>query len=161
MFESPIPHADPGTKATGWAYLNELEAMADWLAAGPDASPALAEAVHGLDTFRGAETVRRWLHQVTAAHTRRSDSRSSNFLDALVAGRTPTVAASLVPGLENEVDGRFAVLEALCALPDNYRCALLLKEGHGLTVEGTARLMGVSTSSIRSILYRARRALRA
>lgn len=161
MFESPISHADPGRQVTGWGYLTELGSMAEWLAAGPDASPALAGAVEGMDTFRGAGTVRQWLHSVTSAHTRRGDPESTELLDALVGGSNRTLSASVARRLEAEVSTRFAVLEALCALPDNYLCALLLKEGHGLTVERTAALMGVSTASIRSILYRARRALRA
>lgn len=51
----------------------------------------------------------------------------------------------------NELTARMDVLENFAGLSDNYRCALLLKEGHGLTVEKTATLMESSTASLRSI----------
>ncbi|MEX2133753.1 MAG: sigma factor-like helix-turn-helix DNA-binding protein, partial [Acidimicrobiia bacterium] len=74
-------------------------------------------------------------------------------------GRRQRGAVPAGPELDAEIFSRLEVLEYLCTIPDNYRCALLLKEGSGLTVERTAFLMGVSKASLRSILYRARGAI--
>jgi DNA-directed RNA polymerase specialized sigma24 family protein len=160
MFESPrqIPKQARRGEAAAWEYLYELDAMAGWLASGSDRSPELTAAVEGMDTFRGPETVKRWIHNVATAHLDREMSGPTSYLDRLVdgkaSGRPPSESS-----LTQEVALRLLVLESLCRIPDNYRCALLLKEGSGLTVERTALLMGVSKASLRSILYRARRAL--
>ena len=159
MFEIPsrIPGTSQDVQATAWGYLGELEAMAQWLTDGPDSSPALASAVVCMDTFRGADTVVRWIHRVAGARTGHPGDTVASRLDAIVEGSGGH--GPMTPEVIAEVSERFAVLEALCCIPDNYRCALLLKEGAGLTVERTARLMNVSKASLRSILYRARRSL--
>jgi DNA-directed RNA polymerase specialized sigma24 family protein len=160
MFESPrqIPKQARRGDAAAWEYLYELDAMAGWLASGSDRSPELTAAVEGMDTFRGPETVKRWIHNVATSHLDREIAGATAYLDRLVEGRH---SAGRPPesSLTEEVALRLQVLESLCRIPDNYRCALLLKEGSGLTVERTALLMGVSKASLRSILYRARRAL--
>ncbi|MEX1037303.1 MAG: sigma factor-like helix-turn-helix DNA-binding protein [Acidimicrobiia bacterium] len=160
MFDLPQrnPKQEPISEPFGWEYLEELKAIADWLSVGPDHSPELAAAVAGMDTFRGTPTVRRWLHNVATAHTT-AEEQPTAYLDRLVEGRLSPGRAPSGPALENEIEARLKVLESVCTIPDNYRCALLLKEGSGLTVERTAFLMGVSKASLRSILYRARRAI--
>lgn len=161
MFESPQTFSKQGRPdhPAGWEYIDELEAMAEWLAAGPDRSPELAEAVAGMDTFRGTDTVKRWLHNVATAHLPGGVGSSNGFLDHLVEGKRQRGPVPSRTSLEAEISSRLEVLESLCTIPDNYRCALLLKEGSGLTVERAAFLMGVSKASLRSILYRARRAI--
>lgn len=160
MFESPQPFSKPGRPdhPAGWEYIDELEAMAEWLTAGPDRSPELAESVAGMDTFRGSDTVKRWLHNVATAHVSGAEG-PAGFLDRLVEGKRQRGAVPTGSALDAEISARLKALEALCSIPDNYRCALLLKEGSGLTVERTAMLMGVSKASLRSILYRARRVI--
>ena len=49
---------------------------------------------------------------------------------------------------------------ALAGLPDRYRTAVLLKDGLGLPAEGVATAMGISVPAVRSVLHRARSALR-
>jgi DNA-directed RNA polymerase specialized sigma24 family protein len=158
MFQSPQPYSKQGRAdhPAGWEYIDELEAMAAWLTAGPDRSPELAEAVAGMDTFRGTDTVKRWLHNVATAHVSGAEG-TAGFLDRLVEGKRQRGTVPARPALDVEISSRLEVLESLCTIPDNYRCALLLKVGSGLTVERTALLMGVSKASLRSILYRARR----
>lgn len=160
MFESPQMFSKQGRPdhPAGWEYVDELEAIAEWLTAGADRSPELADAVAGMDTFRGADTVKRWLHNVASAHVSGAEG-PAGFLDRLVEGRRQRGASPARPALDAEISLRLEVLEYLCTIPDNYRCALLLKEGSGLTVERTAFLMGVSKASLRSILYRARGAI--
>jgi DNA-directed RNA polymerase specialized sigma24 family protein len=160
MFESPqsSPQQGHSDHPAGWEYIDELEAIAEWLTTGTDRSPELAEAVSGMDTFRGADTVKRWLHNVASAHVSGAEAPGA-FLDRLVEGRRQRGAVPSGQALDAEISLRLGVLEYLCTIPDNYRCALLLKEGSGLTVERTALLMGVSKASLRSILYRARGAI--
>jgi DNA-directed RNA polymerase specialized sigma24 family protein len=62
--------------------------------------------------------------------------------------------------LATEVELRKDLLDALATLPRNYTFALLLREGRGLSVGETARLMGTTPASVRSVLYRARQAIR-
>jgi hypothetical protein len=107
----------------------------------PIAARSWAEVVAGMDTFRGADTVKRWLHNVASAHVSGAEVPAA-FLDRLVEGRRQRGAVPVGPALDAEISSRLEVLEYLCTIPDNYRCALLLKEGSGLTVERTAFLMG-------------------
>lgn len=108
-------------------------------------------------------TLRLWLHRTASKEARRLQPRGAGvadtYLDSVAAGdfdRHRPPPYDLVRGIEV----RIALLEALAALPDNYRCALLLKDGAGLTVGEVARVMGTSPSSARSVLYRARQTMR-
>ncbi len=165
---SPRLQRDKGTE---WEYLDELDAMAEWLCHGDEASPVLISATAALDTFRGVWSVRLWIHNVVGSRVHRPRSGSdlssdelNRYLDQRVASSRQSQFAG--PNSHNptamrmEITARMQVLESLCHLPDNYRCALLLKEGANLSVSGTASLMGQSEGSLRSILYRARQNLR-
>ncbi len=159
MFESPSQRASHG-QGTGWVYLAELENMAIWLCDGDEASASLRAATSSMDTFRGSAMVKRWIHALTTFEfeTEFGASAFSDTLERLVEGRRVRLPNGIA--FETEVAARLSVMEQLARLPDNYRCALLLKEGHGLSVERTAKVMGVSPASLRSVLYRARRSLR-
>lgn len=159
MYESPSQRSQLD-QSNEWLYLREIGAMSQWLCRGDEASEALAEATKAIDTFRGPEMVRRWIHEVTSSELENSSGPSPylDFLDRFVEGKRARHPAN--PAFREEIDFRLQVLERLCCLPDNYRCAVLLKQGHGLSVQRTAVVMGVSQASIRSILYRARQTLR-
>lgn len=160
MYQSPS-RPDSYQEGTAWTYLRELDNMARWLCEGDEASEALDLATSSMDTFRGTEMVRRWVHTLTTfeAHCHFGVSKYAEVLDDLVTGRTGRIPRG--PGFDSEVWYRIEVLDRLCGLPDNYRCALLLKEGHGLSVDRVAAVMGLTVASVRSILYRARQSLRA
>jgi len=111
----------------------------------------------------GMGTLRLWLHRTASTEARRMELRGAgladSYLDSVASGdfdRHRSPPYDLVRGVEVRID----LLEALAALPDNYRCALLLKDGAGLAVGEVARVMGTSPSSARSVLYRARQAMR-
>lgn len=163
MFESPLKGAFPGSNPrqdTEWDYANELATMAEWLCRGAESSAALKSATDSLDTFRGPAMVRRWLHSVATFEIHPGKDRCSHdlYLDAVVEGqRTRPGNRS---GLDGELEERMEVLARVAALSDNYRCVLLLKEGLGLTVAQTARLLETSPAAVRSILYRARQLIR-
>lgn len=159
MFESPSQRASL-EQGTGWLYLRELENMSSWLCDGDEVSAELLAATASMDTFRGATMVKRWIHSLTTFEfeCEAGDSDFSDILDRMVEGRRVRAPAGVA--FDAEVAARLAIMERLAGLPDNYRCALLLKEGQGLSVERAAKVMGVSPASLRSILYRARRSLR-
>lgn len=164
MFESPLQRALSrfnSHQATEWDYANELANMADWLCAGPERSRALLEATSSLDTFRGSAVVKLWLHALVTfeVHLEGEGCSHDPYLDSVVVGN-PSRGPGNRRGLDAELGERMGVLDGLATLSDNYRCALLLKEGHGLSVTQTAQLMGTSTAAARSILYRARLAIR-
>lgn len=164
MFESPLQRAlsrFDSHQATEWDYADELATMADWLCHGSEPSQALSRATRALDTFRGPITVKRWLHAVTTFEVHAGGGRCSHdlYLDSLVEG-SPARGPGNRNGLDIEIHDRMVILEGIAGMRDNYRCALLLKEGHGLTVAQTSSLLGSSSASVRSILYRARQLIR-
>ena len=149
-------------------YRLELESLAGHLLREPEtragAGPGMLDkAMKSVGVSPGVGRLGWWLHRTASIEARRLDPRS--------AGVTDTCLDSVAAGdfdrhwshphdLARGVEVRMGLLEALAGLPDNYRCALLLKDGAGLAVEEVARVMGTSPSSVRSVLYRARQAMR-
>lgn len=148
-------------------YRLELESLARYLlepGAFGGGDVTLPVAVGAIPGFVGVGSVRLWLHRIAASEAgRRRGARRGGmvdaYLDSLVAGRTAHRPLVVEP-LAREIALRMRVLEAFASLPGNYRCALLLKDGEGLPVGQVARLMGTTAASARSVLYRARQALR-
>jgi len=149
-------------------YRLELESLArhllEGLETGEGTSPSmLVRTVQVVASYRGVETVRLWLHRTASLETRHLRGRThgavDSHLDSVVAGRFDRHPPDLYD-LARDLEIRMGVLEVLAGLPDNYRCALLLKDGERLAVEEVARLMGTTTASVRSVLYRARQAMR-
>lgn len=103
-----------------------------------------------------------WIHSLATFEIEQAGHRSEfgEYLGRFLNGGSSRLSVNRA-ALASEVATRLAVIEQLCCIPDNYRCALLLKEGQGMSVDQTAAVMGVSPSSLRSILYRARQAVRA
>jgi RNA polymerase sigma-70 factor (ECF subfamily) len=164
--------AFPGFKPIGddvREYRLELESLARHLLRAPEIGEGsgqgvLLETVAAIPSFRGVDTVRIWLHRTATSETRRLRARRRQgavdaYLDSVVAGRLDRRRPDS-RDLIRDLESRLEVLEALAGLPDNYRCAVLLKEGEGLSVEEVARLMGTTSGSVRSVLYRARHAMR-
>jgi RNA polymerase sigma-70 factor (ECF subfamily) len=146
-------------------YRLELESLARHLLQVPEpgASP-LVDTVPAVASFRGVKTVRLWLHRTASTEARHvvgGDAYRSvdSYLDSVVDGRLDRRLPD-PHDLAGELQTRMEILEVLAGLPDNYRCAVLLKEGEGLAVEEVARLMGTTAASVRSVLYRARHSLR-
>jgi RNA polymerase sigma factor (sigma-70 family) len=124
-------------------------------------------ALRALPRYRGESRLFTWLcaiarHKI-ADHLRRHGRR---------AGLTPEtdraqidLAQLLDQGPLPDELGRKAVrlriVEALAALPDDYRTALVERYANGATVEATADAIGRSYKATESLLVRARSALRA
>lgn len=152
-----------------WDYRDDIESLARLLCGNPEdaedvAHTALVKAAEQIDSFRGEASVQTWLHTITTNECRALRGRTTatsmdGYLDEVVDGEVSSAPPD-PESLAIELETRKEVIDALAALPDNYRCALLLKEGQGLTVEETASIMGTSPASVRSVLYRARQSLR-
>ncbi len=154
-----------------WEYRADLERLAQYLCRhSQDAEDvthdALLKAAEKLDGFRGEASVRTWLHTITTNECRMLRRRkSASSLDDLFESAVfePVDVSSVSTDPEEiamELETRREVLDALEDLPDRYRCALLLKDGQDLPLEEVARVMDTSVSSVKSLLYRARLALR-
>ncbi len=135
---------------------------------------ALLKAAQHLDGFRWETSLRTWLHRIATNECRMLRRRKVTLsLDELLEEaataehRPPEPAASEPaasgPGPEElaiEAETRRQVLAALADLPDHYRTALLLKDGLALSAEEVATAMGVTVPAAKSVLHRARAALR-
>jgi RNA polymerase sigma-70 factor (ECF subfamily) len=154
-----------------WDYRADLEKLAQYLCRhSQDAEDvthnALLKAAEKLDGFRGEASVRTWLHTIATNECRMLRRRKTPSslddmferaaYDQLDLGGDPIDPEEMAMELET----RREVLAAIGDLPDRYRCALLLKDGHDLSMEEVARLMDTTVPSVKSILYRARQALR-
>ena len=150
-----------------WDYREDLQnvaAVSMGEARSPDEGPsALEEALGRLHLPRGQSAAQTWLHVVVtsmameaAGVTRRRTV--DHYLDDAVG---PDASQDRSPaGLDAEIVLRSKILDVIAALPDRYQAALLLKDGHGLTVGQTASLLELSAAATRSVLYRARAAIR-
>jgi len=152
-----------------WAYRDDLERLARYLCRDPDdaedvAHTALLKAAQKLDTFRGESSVRTWLHTITTNECRMLRRRKQpTSLDGYFDAAIEDGLTADQPDPEEialELEARQEILAGLETLPADYRCALLLKDGQGLSVAEVSRMMDVSEASVRSTLYRGRRMLR-
>lgn len=130
---------------------------------------ALLKAAQHLDEFRWEASLRTWLHRIATNECRMLRRRKVPLsLEAVLeqvatAERPPVDPEARAPGPEEvaiEAETRRQVLAALETLPDHYHTALLLKDGLGLRAEAVARAMGITVPAAKSILHRARSALR-
>ena len=152
-----------------WDYRDDIEHLAALLCGHPEdaedvAHTTLVKAAGQIDSFSGEASVRTWLHTIITNECRSLRGRTTSgpidgYLDEALNGKLSSGAPD-PKDLATELETRKEVIDAFAALPDNYRCALLLKEGLGLTVGDTASIIGTSPASVRSVLYRARQSLR-
>jgi RNA polymerase sigma-70 factor (ECF subfamily) len=105
----------------------------------------------------------RWILTIASRHClnrlRRERLEKRLFLDEPV--EMPAVAASSSPllALENQ-EQRRALLEAIDALPENYRVPLILKYYGDLSYDEIANHLGTTRNNVAVLLHRAKRALR-
>ncbi len=144
-----------------WSYRDELDNLTRHLCRELDPNDGSTNVtIAGLTE----DSVRDWLHGFTRAESRLRRRGATSiavefYLDEMVHERREFEPFHL-DELAIEVELRKDVLDALATLPRNYTIALLLREGRGLSVGDTARLMGTTPASVRSVLYRARQAIR-
>lgn len=154
-----------------WAYRDDLERLARSLCrhredAEDVAQNALLKAAEKIDGFRAESTMRTWLHAITTNECRmlRRRKQPSSLDDLLeqVAGPGVVDTDGADPEeLALELETRSELLRALEQLPEAYRVVLILKEGREMSLEQVASALDTTVPAVKSLLYRARRALRA
>lgn len=130
---------------------------------------ALLKAAQHVEGFRWEASLRTWLHRIATNECRmlRRRKTPASLDELLEAAATapgePFQVAATGPSPEDaavEAETRRRVVTALAGLPDRYRTAVLLKDGLGLPAHEVASAMGLSVPATRSVLHRARSALR-
>lgn len=110
-------------------------------------------------SFQGKSSFSTWLYRVVVNECltfrqRRARTRNVPLDESLVADG---------PGLEENLDGEkraAAVRAAVDGLPGRQRMALILAKFEGRSYREIAEIMKVSTSSVESLIFRARQALK-
>ncbi len=157
-----------------WGYRDEVWRLASQLCrhqqdAEDVTQSALLKAVQQLGGFRWEASLRTWLHRIATNECRMLRRRTvpasldELLADAATRPQPRTGPAAPGPGPEEaaiEAETRRRVVAALGGLPDHYRTAVLLKDGLGLSAEAVAAAVGVTVPAARSLLHRARAALR-
>jgi len=157
-----------------WDYATDLRQFASYLCRHAEdaedvAQNTLMKAAQHIEGFRGEASVRTWLHTIATNECRMLRRRETTgvFDEALErvssAGR-PGIAANAPAGPEELALGaetRREVVAALTRLPEHYQRAVVLKDGCGLRSVEVARLLDTTVPAAKSILFRARRRLRA
>jgi RNA polymerase sigma-70 factor, ECF subfamily len=127
------------------------------------AQEVMLAAWRGAARFRGESRVRTWLLGIAhhlAANTRRRNGHMTVSVDDGVIDRhcnRDDLGATSDAGIDARIDLR----AALHCLPPHQRAALGLVFFHGMSVDETARILGVAPGTVKSRLHRARAALRA
>ncbi|MCB9177326.1 MAG: RNA polymerase sigma factor [Caldilineae bacterium] len=139
-----------------------------------DGDRALAEEVlqevmlaawQGAASFRGASRVSTWLFGIAhhrAANLVRKRRREIPSEDPAILAATAqsTDRGESAGRLQDRVDRRLDLEQALLALPESQRAALELVFYHGLSVIEAAEVLSVAPGTIKSRLFRAKATLR-
>jgi RNA polymerase sigma-70 factor, ECF subfamily len=115
---------------------------------------ALLSAYRSAATYRGEARVTTWLHRVVVnACLDRLRRRKARPSVPLPAGRDePASRRDELAERETALD----VAQALAALPDDQRAALVLVDLQGLPVDQAARVLGIPTGTVKSRCSRGR-----
>lgn len=132
-----------------------------------DAEDALNETFlrvrHGLDGYDARRPFRPWLLAIASNHAldrlRRRDTERRLF----VCDPGEELPAPGPSPLQGELDAsrRRVILGAIDALPDRYRAPLVLRYYVDLDHDAIAGMLGVTRNQVATLLFRARRRLRA
>lgn len=118
----------------------------------------------GLKTFRGASSLSTWLYRLTrnacTDHYRQNQKRIRDH-----SLEDPDLApladqAPLPQEIVEQRERQQALMDAMEKLSEESRTVLLLREVEGFTYQEIAQNLGLSEGTVKSQLFRARRALR-
>jgi RNA polymerase sigma-70 factor (ECF subfamily) len=134
------------------------------------AQEAFVQVHRKVSSFRGDSKLSTWLYRVAvnlSLNQLRKKKWNSYFGILTLSERRVEEAAGAVeapapsrPDRAFEADERARLLsEALAALPEKQRAAIVLHKSEGLSHEEVAQVLGVSISSVESLIHRARRKL--
>ncbi len=119
----------------------------------------------GFPSWDPARPFRRWLLAIAGNHC--VDQLRRRGLEARIFDPRDFASDDLLhPGLSPlrealHAERRSALLDAVDALPDKYRLPLVLRYFQELDYEGIAELLGLTRSQVGTLLFRAKRQLRA
>lgn len=114
-----------------------------------------------LPQFRGDAAFSTWVYRVTAAlcmdALRKRQRTQKESLEALSENGFDAQDDAPTPEEATEQKAQRAMIaEAVDAVPEQMRSVFLLRDVHGLSVEDTAKALGVSAGTVKSRLSRAR-----
>jgi RNA polymerase sigma factor (sigma-70 family) len=157
-----------------WAQAEDVARLARQLCGHPEdaedvAQSSLVKAAEHIAGFRGEATVRTWLHRITTNECRMLRRRLiATSLDGLLEGHPGQSELLLVAAADADPEALAeqralgnAVLAAVAGLPERQRVAFVLHEGGALGISDVPRRLDTTVPAVRSLLVRARRALRA
>lgn len=145
---------DDRMRAVAYRMLGSRAAMDDALQA------AYLNAFRGLPRFRAEADFGTWLHRIVVNacyDLLRKDGRRAEV--SLQALPEPEAVESVESIEEQLVLGR-QLHEALASLPQEFRAAVVLVDGEGLSYADAAEVLGVERGTVASRLNRARSILR-
>jgi len=149
-----------------WRFLQSQQDAEDL------AQEVLLRVYHGKDRYQSGRPFKPWIFAIASrliSNQRRNKARHKESSLDVTSDETDTgslVSRMAAPSadepdaipLQNE--RIHAVQEALRSLPENQRTAVVLARYHEMSNEQIAQTMGVSLSATKSLLFRARWALR-
>lgn len=128
------------------------------------AQDALLAALSKLDTFRGQAKFTTWLYTITLnvcrgrLRKRRAQARLTGVMQALFRFSNPSESPLEQVALKQEQDT--TLWQAINALDDRRREAVILRYYHELTLPEIGHVMGVSERTIRTWLHTAHEQMR-
>lgn len=120
-----------------------------------------------IGTFQGRSSLSTWLTRIIVnealgrlrAQRRRRKQLESDGVALLDLYRDKFAQASAAPAPDAAVAGeqlRLLIERAVADLPDGFRSVFVLREIEGLTIDETAQVLGIATSTVKTRLHRAR-----
>jgi len=152
-FETLVRKYERLVLSTAFRYLGDATAAED------AAQEIFIKVWRNAKRFRGKSSFSTWLYRVVVNHCLNAKSKRKHRetlpLDEAVAEESPNVEGQY----EKERTAR-AVREAVEGLPGKQRIALILSKFDERSYKEIAEIMGMSLSSVESLIYRAKRNLR-
>ncbi len=145
--------------ATAWRMLGNREDARD------AAQEVYLRVFKYLDRYDPAQDFHGWLYRITtnvchdAARKRRTTDEGSDWFNAPEHAHAETVGPNVQADMEAQAllaQQRALVVEALAALPEKERAALVLRDLEGLSTEEVARILRSRPVTVRSQISSAR-----
>lgn len=142
--------------------------IADWSECQDVAQEAFVRAFRAIGSFRGDSQFTTWLHRIAVntaknhlvAQNRRPPAGDIDLLDAELVSDSARLRDTDTPERELMRDQvQRCVIEAVEALPADWKLALNLREVDGLSYEQIAQRMDCPVGTVRSRIHRAREAI--
>ncbi len=126
---------------------------------------------HGLERFRGESSLKTWLYAIALNRARARHGTLARLRAVFIPGKAreddtfSSLDNAADPALSPEevavlAERRRRLREAIRALPDEFRMAVVLRDLEGLSYEEVAEVLGVPVGTVRSRLARGRALLK-